>query len=191
MKAAGTTARAVLFVAVTITAAGCGSGMGAPNAVKPPDGPAVAQAAAPLLAQFALRVQRSSVGEHQGAIGGSELSLYVRPAHAQSADTYANRFMPLTAAVIPALFAKYPGIKWIDLCQEPAQASGAWGTTPVTRLEISREGSGRVDWQHGELATVLALERTKPLEFSIEWHSGVGQTSVWRAAAARALTLNG
>jgi hypothetical protein len=182
----------VLFAAVMLGAAGCGSSAAPPKAVgPPPDARSVAQTVSALLAPFHLQVQRSSVGEKPEPQGGSELSLYAQPASAESVDVYAQRFMPLAAKVVPVLFAKYPGIQWIDLCQEPAKSSGTWETVPVTRLEISRAGSGRVDWPRGDLATVLALNETRPLELSIEWHNGIGRTSVWAAATARAIKLGG
>jgi hypothetical protein len=178
--------------ALIVTTAGCGSGSGsADTPAVPPSDAAVARAAAPLLAPFGLQVQRSSVGEKAAPRGGAELSLYVRPTRTESAATYARRFMALNAAVIPQLYAKYPGIDWIDLCQEPAKSSGAWETVPVTRLEISRSGSGRLDWGRKDLAQLLAFERTRPLDYSIEWHNGVGRTEVWRVASARAKTLAG
>ena len=195
MKPISIMARAVLFTAVTIVAAGCGSSSGpAQSTATPPTPPtdqAVAQTAKQLLAPFHLLVQRSSVGEKPDPRGGSELSLYAQPPSDQSVALYAQRFMPLAAKVVPTLFAKYPGITWIDLCQEPAKSSGTWETVPVTRLEISRTGSGRVDWERGDLARVLALNRTRPLEVAIEWHNGIGSTPVWRTATSEALKLGG
>jgi hypothetical protein len=183
----------VLLTVVMLGAAGCGSSSAPPKAapVAPPAERSVAQTASALLAPLHLQVQRSSVGQKPPPQGGSELSLYAQPARTESVDVYAQRFMPLAAKVVPALFAKYPGIQWIDLCQEPARSSGTWETVPVTRLEISRVGSGRVDWARGDLATVLALNRTRPLELAIEWHNGIGATSVWAAATARSIKLGG
>ena len=62
---------------------------------------------------------------------------------------------------------------------------------PITRLELTREGSDRVDWKRSDLAHLLALERSHPLEFSIGWDGGVGRTRVWRAAVDRAKALSG
>jgi hypothetical protein len=191
VRSSWTSARSLLFAVVVIAGAGCGSSANVKAGIAPLDGRSVAQSARPLLAQFSLQVQRSSVAEMPGPRGGSELNLYVRPARGESADLYASRFMPLAAAIVPTLLAKYPEIKWLDLCQEPAKSSGTWETVPVTRLEISRDGSGHVDWERRDLASVLALSRTRPLELSIEWHNGIGRTPVWSAAAARALTLDG
>lgn len=177
---------------LTVATVGCGSGSGSSSSPAVPSGDAaVAQAAAPLLAPFGLRVQRSSIGKKPDPRGGAELSLYVQPTRTETADEYAARMMPLAAAVIPQLYAKYPGIVWLDLCQEPAKSSGTWETVPVTRLELSRSGSGRVDWKRADLAQLLALERAHQLDFSIEWHNGVGRTRVWRAAAERAKALSG
>ena len=177
------------FVVATM---GCGSGSRSAdsNAVLPNDA-AAARAAEQLIAPFGLQVQRASVGEKAEPRGGTELSVYVRPTRTETADAYANRMMALSAAVVPALYAMYPGIDWIDLCQEPAKSSGAWETVPVTRLEISRAGSGRLDWERKDLAQLLAWSAPDPLEYSIGWHNGVGQTRVWRDAAARAKALAG
>jgi hypothetical protein len=162
-------------VVLTVAALGCGSSVKSTKTIDvPADGAAVVQAVNPALTSFRLLVQRSSVAPHSGPRGGTEANLYLRPARTESVGVYAKRFMPLAAGVVPTVFAQYPGIDWIDLCQEPAKSSGAWETVPVTRLEISREGAGRIDWQRADLATLLALDHTRPLEVSIEWHNGVG-----------------
>jgi hypothetical protein len=187
-----TIACAALVAVLAVANVGCGSGSGSSGSpAVPPSDAAVARAAAPLLAPFGLHVQRSSMGKKPDPRGGTELNLYVQPTRTETADEYATRMMPLAAAVIPQLYAKYPGIDWIDLCQEPAKSSGTWETVPVTRLELSRSGSGRVDWKRADLAQLLALERAHQLEISIEWHNGVGGTRVWRAAAERARSLGG
>lgn len=177
---------------LTLTTVGCSATSGSSSKPAVPISDAVvARAALPLLAPFGLKVQRSSIGEKAAPRSGTELSLYVQPPGTESVDAYATRMMPLAAAVIPELYAKYPGIDWIDLCQEPAKSSGAWETVPVTRLELTRSGARRIDWKRADLAQLLALQRIHPLEFSIEWHGGIGQTRVWRAAAERAKTLAG
>jgi hypothetical protein len=187
-----TTSRAALAAVLTLATVGCGASSGSSRESPVPISDAVvARAALPLLAPFGLKVQRSSIGPKAAPRGGTELSLYVQPARTESVDTYATRMMPLAAAVIPELYAKYPGIDWIDLCQEPAKSSGAWETVPVTRLELTRSGSRRVDWKRADLAQLLALQRAHPLEFSLGWHSGIGKTRVWRAATERAKTLAG
>ena len=187
-----TTVRGLVLVALILSVASCGSSSPPAKSTAPaPDDQSVAHESTSLLTPFDLVVQRSSVSEKPGALGGSELFLYAQPRRTEAAAVYAGRFTPLAAAIVPKLFATYPAITWIDLCQEPAKSSGTWETTPVTRLEISRQGSGRVDWQHADLARLLALTRTRPLEVSIEWHNGVGGTPVWSAAAARSLNLSG
>ena len=111
-------AYALLATAVAIVLTSCGSGSGSANSpAVPPSDAAAAQAAIPLLAPFRLQVQRSSVGQRPAPLGGTELSLYVQPARTETADTYAKRMMALAAAVVPQLYAKYPGLDWIDLCQ--------------------------------------------------------------------------
>ena len=115
----------------------------------------------------------------------------MRPTRTEAAAVYANRFTPLASSVIPALFEKYRDIDWIDLCQEPAKSSGTWETVPVTRLEVSRAGAGRVDWTRVDLAALLESNRTHPRDFSIEYHNGVGRTPVWKAAVASARTRSG
>ena len=190
MKATWTTPRSLLVVALTMIAVGCGSSAKSTTADREPrDDSAVALAARPLLTSFALQIQRSSVGDRPGPLRGRELSLYVRPARTESSARYASRFTPLARSVVPVLFAKYPGIDWIDVCQEPAKSSGAWETVPVTRLEISRKGGGLVDWARADLATLLSMNAVHPLEFRIDWQSGVGRTKVWANATARARTL--
>ena len=186
------TTPSLLVVALMTAAAACGSSAGSSQTVAAPqDGQEVARAVVPLLTPFGLQVQRSSIEQKPEPLGGLELSLYVQPTRTEAADVYANRMVSLSAAVIPALFAKYPKLDWIDLCQEPAKSSGAWETVPVTRLEISRKGAARVDWERTDLAQLLARQRTRPLEVAIEWDNGVGRTRVWRDSAARALTLTG
>ncbi len=192
MRRICTTTRSLLVVALVTAAAGCGSGAGSTKtAAVPHDGPEVARAAVPLLESFGLRVQRSSIAQKADPLGGQELSLYAQPPRTETNDVYARRMMPLSAAVIPALFAKYRSLAWIDLCQEPAKSSGAWETVPVTRLLISRGGAERVDWRHADLAQLLAAQRARPLDVSVNWENGVGRTRAWRDATARSLLLTG
>jgi hypothetical protein len=138
-----------------------------------------------LLRPFDLQIQRWSLNVRPDSKGVYELSVYSRPAKQQSPPTYARRFAPLAAALIPELFAKYPEVSWIDLCQEEAGSpSSSWEPLPVTRLEISRSGAAAIDWPHASTALLLARNRSDSANVQIEAHNHVTDTPEWKAAAA-------
>jgi hypothetical protein len=137
---------------------------------------------APLLARFDLELQRSAI-ETRAHSSDQELSLYARPTAHVDADTYARRFAPLAAAVIPAMLAKYPQADRIDLCQMRAGTPlGVDDATPVTRIEITRAGADRIDWKDVDLATLLRANRRDARALSIEGNDGVFDTPTWQAA---------
>jgi hypothetical protein len=139
-----------------------------------------------LLEPFQLGIQRWSIEARVEAPDDYQLSLYTQPARTESVDVYAQRFAPLAAGVIPALFERYPDITWIDLCQEQAGTTGGdWEPTPVTRIQLTRAAADAVDWPHADIATLVARNRDDPRHLQIEAHFGITATPAWRAAIAK------
>jgi hypothetical protein len=138
-----------------------------------------------LLQPFGLQIQRWSMDVRPNSDGVVEMSVYSRPTKQESPSTYGHRFAPLATAVIPELFAKYPEVSWIDLCQEEAGTpAGTWEPLPVTRLEISRNAAASIDWPHATTASLLAHNRSDSATLQIEVHNHVADTPEWKAAAA-------
>jgi hypothetical protein len=154
--------------------------------------PAVRSFLEPAIRELGLRVQRLSVESIGGAHPTYELSLYVKPPSAVSAEVYASRLAPLAKAVIPAAFAKFDDIAWVDVCQERAGTpDGVDDATPVTRLEVNRHDSGTVDWKKFDLVSLLALKNRSQHDVSILANDGVEQTRAWRAALSQSRPLDG
>jgi len=174
------------MIAVT-GAAACGSSSSHRSSIAQDRATAPSTIAA-LLAPFHLDIQRWSIEPRAGEQPTSyELSIYSRPASTQSPDIYAGRFAPLAARVIPAAFAKYPDIGWIDLCQERAGTpSSTWEPQPVTRIEISRGAARAIDWAHATVADLLTRNVTDDANVQIETHDNVARTQLWKTAAAQA-----
>ena len=174
------------MIALTGVAA-CGTG-GSHSSSIAQDRATAPSTIAALLAPFHLDIQRWSIEARAGEKPTSyELSIYSRPASTESPDVYAGRFAPLAARVIPAAFAKYPDIGWIDLCQERAGTpSSTWEPQPVTRIEISRGAAHAIDWSHVTAADLLTRNVTDDANVQIETHDNVARTRLWKAAAAQA-----
>jgi len=183
------TKRVVMIVALATVLLGAACGGSGPHSAA--SGIAHDRASAPatltaLLDPFRLQIQRWSIDPLDAHHPQYELSIYSRPASTQTADQYAGRFAPLAAAVIPAVFAKYPDIAWVDLCQELAHTpSNDWEPEPVTRIEITRKAAAAIDWSHVTTADLLARNMADSDNVQVETHSGVAQTALWKAAAAR------
>jgi hypothetical protein len=183
------------FVVVTaLGAAACSSsGDSKPVSARRRSDAALAHDVSPWLDRLGLQMQRLSVEARGGGPNPEhELSLYVQPALVETADVYAARFAPLTAAVVPAAFEKYDDIDWIDVCQERAgTAAGVDDAVPLTRIEVSRKDAATVhDWANFDLAALLALKLRAPYRVSVVTNDGVDQTRAWRTARTRAHTLD-
>ena len=147
---------------------------------------------APAIEKLGLHIQRLSVETTGGANPSYELSLYVKPPSAVSADVYASRLAPLAKAVIPASFAEFNDIEWVDVCQERADTpDGVDDATPVTRLEVDRKDAGTVDWKKFDLVSLFALKHRSEHDVTILSNDGVDQTRAWRAALSQSRPLDG
>ena len=176
----------VVVLAAVLAAACAGSKATATRASIARDRATAQSAATALLRPFGLRIQRWSIDRRAFAGNTYELSVYAQPSRTQSIATYAARFAPLTAAVVPALLRRYPDLAWIDLCQERAgKATGGGEPIPVTRVEISRRGAAAVDWRHADVATLLARNHADSADVDIEVHFGIADTTTWRRAIAQ------
>lgn len=180
-----------LCLAVVTLAAACGSSSHAGTTTSPRDAQLV-RAVTPILERLGLKLQRASF-ERRGDPGRTlELNVYAEPAHSESADVYASRLAPLASAVVPAMLREFPDADWVDVCQEHANTPGdVPEPLPVTRLEISRAVSEKIDWPTAKLATLLARNRASSAEVDLEVHDGVSETPTWKAAAAESRTLGG
>ena len=126
-------ARAVAVAAVAIAGGpwvmGCSSGeklttprstpasTARPVPLPPRDTGALVKVVAPLIPADD-EIQRVYLDVSDVPGGTVMLSIYVRPRGQRTADEYARRLAPLAKRLIPLLFARYPGVRAIDLCQE-------------------------------------------------------------------------
>jgi hypothetical protein len=177
-----------VLAGLALANASCSSGHASTepiSAVAIGDG-AVRYALAPAIGGLGLQIQRLSVEKTTGPDPQLELSLYVRPPKPMSPDAYAAHLAPLARAVIPASFAKYHDIEWVDVCQERAGTpDGVEGAVPMTRLEVNRKDAATVDWKHFGLPQVIQLYRRSSNRVSLETNDGVDRTWTWRAALAQ------
>ena len=153
-----------------------------PVALPPRDTGALVKLVGPLLpADDEIQRVYLDVGEAPGSV---LFSIYVRPKSSRSAEGYARRIAPLAKALVPVLFARYPGVRAIDLCQElPNDAATQASLPPVTRVLISRDASAAIDWSTFDLSTVRRLARGRRPQIQLQLEGDVAKAPSFVAAA--------
>ena len=120
-----------------------------------------------------------------GEPGSVLFSIYVRPTSGRTPDEYARTLAPLAKRLIPVIFARYPGVDAIDLCQElPNDLSAAQDSPPpVTRVLLFRQASAQIDWATFDLRTVRRLSRGKRPSIQLQLDADVAKAPSFMAAA--------
>ena len=122
---------------------------------------------------------------------GEHLALYVEPIDPGGAGwdevRYIESVVPGVAASAPFIFATWPGVQTMDVCQEPPQAENPEPEPPIeTQVVLSRADSSRIDWDTAELADLLAARLQSPDTVRVAARPGLENHPLWVAAEATA-----
>lgn len=131
-----------------------------PRGSFPPSGrAALVRIFRPLVAPLGLRVTRAALvdaDDHRSPTG-THLALYVEPVDTYTPEQYVDGVVTVTRVFIPLVFRRWDGLRSFDVCQEPTPAVDARAEPPPeTQVFVRRRGVDAVDWQHVDLAELLA-----------------------------------
>ena len=95
----------------------------------------------------------------QPSAAGTHLALYVEPVgEPWTSSRYLETMVPLTKALTPSVFERWPELESFDICQEPAGEYNA-DQTPVTAVDMSRRASHALESGDDLLTLMLAAYR--------------------------------
>jgi hypothetical protein len=130
-------------------------------------------------------------GRYEPSPNGRHLALYVEPIEGRTIEEYADAAWTLSALITPDVFARWSGLESYDICQEPLPAvDPSPEPPPVTQLNLTRAAAAGVDWDNGNLATLLAAARTND-DLRMYVNREIRETPVYQAANAEARALTG
>ena len=126
----------------------------------------------PVVDPFGLEMTRASLisldDGYERSATGTHLALYAEPKGDYPPDRYLGNMAPLTAA-LSEVFVRWSKLESFDVCQEPV--GGTEETPiPVTRVKVTRTANATIDWDHTDLAELLALDL---IRYELEDPSGV------------------
>jgi hypothetical protein len=105
-------------------------------------------------------VQRSEV-QHRDlpgltTKGKQHLALYLRPVGHKTAADYLDGLATATRVLVPAVFARWPGLQSFDVCEEPAaDVDPSDEPKPVTQVLVTRSQALAVDWPRATTEEVV------------------------------------
>jgi len=138
----------------------------------------------PMVEPLGFRVTRAaliSLDTYQPTPDGTHLAVYVVPLEDQTPSAYARQIVPLAAALLPAVFERWPALESFDVCQEPFAWDGE-GTPPsYTILDLDRESAGTVDWATIELSGLIAVAK-EDRDITLSVDAQVGNSRAFQAA---------
>ena len=112
---------------------------------------------------------------------GGHLALYLAPLEDVSFDTYAADFPRIAEALIPMVFARWPGLESFDVCQEQYGFTG--GTPPsLTIVDLTAEAAAQVSWEGLDLETLIGYGNAVE-DIAVWARNGVKESETWRSAA--------
>jgi hypothetical protein len=132
----------------------------------------------PKVQTLGLHITRAALVDPQNhrSATGTHLALYVEPNGAYSPTAYLAGTATVSRAFLPFVFDRWPGLRSFDVCQEPRRVRDNHAEAPPeTQVFVRRAGVGAVDWQHADLAELLAQDvrasneagDSQPIEFSV------------------------
>jgi hypothetical protein len=128
-------------------------------ALPPADRAALVRIFQPLVAPLGLRVTRAALvdADDRRSPTGTHLALYVEPTDRYTPAQYVDGVVTVTRVFVPRVFRRWDGLRSFDVCQEPLPAADARAEPPPeTQVFVRRRGASAVDWQHADLAEILA-----------------------------------
>ncbi len=113
----------------------------------------------PKVAPLGLHVTRAALvdAENRRSPTGTHLAVYVEPDGPYTPAEYLAGTVTVSRVFLPFVFDRWPGLRSFDVCQEPrASVDDRSEPPPETQVFVRRRGAGAVDWEHADLATLLA-----------------------------------
>lgn len=122
---------------------------------------------------------------------GTHLALYAEPIDPAGVGwdgaRYVESIMPGMAAVTPVLFAQWPELTTMDLCQEPPEAVAPGETPPIrSQVVLARADSDALDWTTATLADLLALAPSAPGSITVRVAPQLESEPAWLDAVSGA-----
>jgi hypothetical protein len=195
-------------VVAALIAAGCSSDGGTTTAPTRPNGPTTTNAAlggnlppkdvadlAPLyadqLAAIGMKLTPrgglidTSGGGYEHSNAGSHLALYVEPTGPRTNAEYIAGIRDVGAIFADDIFARWPGLKSFDVCQEPPTALDASPEpVAVTQIVLTREQAAAIDWKTVTVAQLVAGARASSPMLQLTVSSLISGDPDYQALAA-------
>lgn len=144
----------------------------------------------PLVEPLGFRITRGSLislTTYNPTPDGTHLALYVVPLEDAGPDQYAERIVPLAAALLPFVFEAWPGLESFDVCQEPFGWE-APGTPPsLTILDLDRYPAEQIDWTTVDLPGLIRASSDSSA-ITLTASEEIRDGAVWQAAEESART---
>ena len=146
-----------------------------------------------MVAPFGVRLTRGSlanVDTRQYDPAGRHLALYVEPTTAWTDTQFVATIAPLTRALAPELFRRWPHLESFDVCQEP------WPGTPdqaedasLTIVDMKREVAESIDWETADLTTLLVAAIERPAAIHVAVSEPLNQDALYQLAQSQARSI--
>jgi hypothetical protein len=175
-----------------VAAAGCSQGSSNESQLPPNNKAAIEKVFRRQLDELGLRLTRGALVDVESGKASSEgthLAVYVEPKGAYSADDYAGSIVAVTKTFAPGSFDTWGGLVSFDVCQEPLPSVDSRAEPPPkTKVEMTRDASGKVEWGELDLPQLLMDEkRLGKRELSVYVDPEVRGTSMYQDAQVQAL----
>jgi len=153
----------VLVLAAVLLGSACSSSSDSTESRLPPnDFDELAEIFDPKLKPLGLQLTRGALvdtdnGGYEKSDRGHHLALYVEPTGEYTPEQYARGIVPSARIFLPTVFDRWPGLKTMDVCQEPLPGvDDRESPPPVTQIYVTRAEAERFDWDDARLADVIA-----------------------------------
>ncbi|MEX1007100.1 MAG: hypothetical protein WD271_04570 [Acidimicrobiia bacterium] len=154
---------AVAVVALVTVASATSTATAAPKSVAkefpPSSRKELVKIFAPKIAPLGLHITRAALvdSKNRRSTTGTHLAVYVEPDGEYSPAEYLNGIATVSRVFLPFVFDRWPGLRSFDVCQEPLpERDKRSEPPPETQVFVLRRGVDAVDWEHVDLAELLA-----------------------------------
>ncbi len=146
----------------------------------------------PLLEPYGLRLARAALlnttAPYEESETGRFLGLYVEPVGEYGAEDYVENLVPVARMMITLSFDRWPGLEFVDVCQEPPpDVDDSETPPPETQLQVSHEAADALDWDELDLATLIAAaEEQEPPGIILRVSQRISEEPLWQEAVVEA-----
>jgi hypothetical protein len=112
-------------------------------------------------------IDRSGGGYRKSATG-THLALYLEPSAGRTVQQYVDGIAAASRIFLPDVFARWPGLKSFDVCQEPpASVDEPKDPPPVTQIDVTRAQAAAVDWETVTVRDLVRAARQEPASLKL------------------------